>query len=90
MKTKDKIMQRPWIHIGYHWRAVDKDGGDYYYLHKPEKHDEYEWRNNAEQLYAECNWPIRFVSTIQLECIEDWEDTLQSYDEYLQLANQQP
>ncbi len=90
MKKTDKLKQRPWRHPNYPWRAVDKNGGDYYYLYRPEKYDKYEWGISSEQPDTESKWPVRFVGTIQLEFAEDWENTVQSYDDYLKISNQQP
>ena len=67
----------------FRWRAVDRNGNFFYYSEKPVTTSVNVWLVSngvcTEAKSLNANWAI-----------ENWRQTLQQYDDYLNLKNQQP
>jgi hypothetical protein len=83
MKTTDEIMRRKWDHPSHPYRAIDKDGEDLYYEHKPSNND-YLWiTSDGDFTEAEAG----IEGWIDADwASENWVNSLQSFEEYQTLT----
>jgi hypothetical protein len=84
MKTSKEIMRREWHFPSYPYRAIDKDGEDVYYEHKP-AHSGTWWvplpGGFLEALGGTGSWIDKDWASI------NWKKSLQSFEEYQKLIN---
>lgn len=83
---KDKILNRPWKHPEYSWRAIDKIGHEFYYRHKPTK-GSFAWEE-VEGALIDTWLGDEFAADDLPWIYQNWGDTLQHIKEHEKLINQ--
>jgi len=86
MKTTDQILQRPWERPDLAYRAVTRHGGEFYCDKEPKIHGQ-NWLTYSAGCERVAERPFYNASLGWAE--NNWRNSLQSYDEFLQLTNQQ-
>jgi len=80
--TLQDYHRRPWEHPDLNFRSVDIDGAEFYWAVRPNLRPKM-W-TSAQRF---TDWR-RGTDLGRLSAVKYWEDSLQSYDEYLQLTKQ--
>jgi hypothetical protein len=81
MKTTEEIMRREWDYPSRQYRAIDKDGDDFYYEHKPLSVGHW-WVPRR----GDCIEPLFGTQGICKDWASiNWEKSLQSFEAYQKL-----